>query len=198
MPIRLEDTGEEMSKEQQGATPMNQPMSNVHFKLMSLGFMLRDVFLPRRNIVRKVGIKPGFTVLDYGCGTGSYSIPTAEIVGESGRVYALDIHPLGVQRVERCASKKGLANIETILSDCTTGLPDGAVDIVLLFDTLHALGNPHEVLEELHRVLKSGGICCVSDHHMKEEEILSEVTKRGLFRLLNKGNKTYRFLKEEC
>jgi hypothetical protein len=64
MPIRLEDTGEEMSKEQQGATPMNQPMSNVHFKLMSLGFMLRDVFLPRRSIVGKVGIKPGFTVLD--------------------------------------------------------------------------------------------------------------------------------------
>lgn len=94
--------------------------------------------------------------------------------------------------------EEGLANIETILSDCTTGLPDGAVDMVLLFDTLHARGNPHKVLEALQRVLKPGGICCVSDHHMKEEEILSEVTKRGLFRLLKKGNKTYRFLKEEC
>jgi len=175
---------------------MDKPMSNFHFKLMSLSFAFRDIFSPPGNILKEVGIEPGFVILDYGCGTGSYSIPAAQLVGESGKVYALDIHPLAVQRVHKVASKKGLTNIETILSDCATGLPESCVDVVLLFDTLHDLGHPYEVLRELHRVLKPMGTYSISDHHMKEDAILSEVTSRGLFRLWRKGRRTYTFLKE--
>ena len=95
------------------------------------------------------------------------------------------------------SQKRGLANIETMLSDCVTGLPEGCVDIALLFDSFHELGNPQKILEELRRVLKPGGICGVSDHHMKEEEILSEMTKSGSFKLWKKDRKTYQFMKEE-
>nr|MDO8089972.1 class I SAM-dependent methyltransferase [Candidatus Sigynarchaeota archaeon] len=110
-------------------------------------------------------------------------------------VYALDINPLAVRRVQSIASKRKLTNVETICSDCRTGLPDNSVDVVLLYDTFHLLNNPNEVLEELHRVLKPEGILSFSDHHMKESEILSRVTNRGLFRLWKKGKKTYSFLK---
>ena len=172
-------------------------MSNFHFKLMSFGFLLRDTLLPRRNILKEVGIGPGVVVLDYGCGTGSYSIPAAELVGEGGMVYALDIHPLAIGRVKKLSQKRGLVNIETILSDCSTGLPEDCVDIALLFDTLHELDNPQKILEELRRVLKQGGICSVSDHHMKQEEILSEMAKSGSLKLWKKGKKIYHFMKEE-
>jgi ubiquinone/menaquinone biosynthesis C-methylase UbiE len=172
-------------------------MSNFLFQFMSLGYKFRDLRLPRKNILKEVGIKLGFHVLDYGCGPGSYIVPLAELVGESGKIYALDIHPLAIQRVKDIASKKQLANVETILSDCQTGLSDNSLDAVLLYDIFHHLSDSDVVLKELHRVLKPDGILSFGDHHMKEDEIISEVTNSGLFRLLRKGQRTYTFLKEE-
>ena len=89
-----------------------------------------------------------------------------------------------------------MKNIEIIYSNCKTGLPDNSIDVVLLYDVLLELNKPNEVLKEIHRVLKSNGILSVSDHHMKENEIISKVTSRGLFKLLKKGEKTYNFSKE--
>lgn len=172
---------------------MDKSVSNFYFILMSFGFRFRDFFLPRMKILKEVGIKPGFHVLDYGCGPGSYVIPLAELVGKSGKIYALDIHPLAIQRVQNIASNNQLTNVETICSDCKTGLPDNSVDVVLLYDTLHVLSAPDRVLEELHRVLKPNGILSFSDH-MKENEVVSKVTSRGLFRLWRKGKFTYNFL----
>ncbi len=118
------------------------------------------------------------------------------MVGESGKVYALDIHPLAVQQVQKIAGKKRLTNIKTILSDCATGLPDKSIDVVLLYDTLHNLSKPDEVLAELHRVLKPNGILSFNDHHLKEEnEIITRITGKGLFSLLRKGKSVYNFQK---
>lgn len=169
--------------------------TNSRFRLMSLSYKFRDLFLPRKNILKEVWIKPGFHVLDYGCGPGSYIIPLAELVGESGKIYALDIHPLAIQMVQDIAAKKRLMNVETICSDCKTGLPDTILDVVILYDTFHKLTNPNRVLKELYRVLKPNGILSVSDHHMKEDEIVSKVTDGGLFKLSKKGKKTFGFLK---
>jgi ubiquinone/menaquinone biosynthesis C-methylase UbiE len=175
---------------------MDKPMRNIAFRLMSFSFQFRDLFLPRKNILAEVGIKPGFSILDYGCGPGSYTIAAAQLVGKSGKIYALDIHSLAVQQVQNTASKKGLTNIETILSDCATGLPDESIDVALLYDILHELSRPVEVLAELHRVLKPNGILSFNDHHLKEEnEIISKITGKGLFRLSRKGKRVYNFLK---
>jgi ubiquinone/menaquinone biosynthesis C-methylase UbiE len=175
---------------------MDKAESNLGFRLMALGYKFRDLRLPRMNILKEVGIKPGFRVLDYGCGPGGYIIPLAELVGESGKIHALDIHPLAIQKVKDIASKKQLANVETILSDCQTGLPDNSLDVVLLYDIFHHLSDPDEVLKELHRILKPDGILSFSDHHMKENEIVAGVTNSGLFRLSRKGQRTYTFLKK--
>jgi ubiquinone/menaquinone biosynthesis C-methylase UbiE len=175
---------------------MDKLMSNFDFQFMSLGYKFRDLRLPRLNILKEVGIKPGFHVLDYGCGPGSYIVPLARLLGESGKIYALDIHPLAIQKVKDIASKKQLANVETILSDCQTGLSDNTLDAVLLYDIFHHLSDPDGVLKEIHRVLKPDGILSFGDHHMKENEIVSQVTNSGLFRLLRKGQRTYTFLKK--
>jgi ubiquinone/menaquinone biosynthesis C-methylase UbiE len=176
---------------------MDKPEPNFHFKVMSFTYRLRDLFLPRMNNLKEAGIKPGLHVLDYGCGPGGYITAAAELVGKSGKIYALDIHPLAVQIVQNIASKRKLTNVETICSDCKTGLPDNSVDVVLLYDTFHSLTDPNGVLEELHRVLKPNGILSFSDHHMKENEIVSKVTNSGLFRLSTKGKRTFGFFKEE-
>lgn len=93
------------------------------------------------------------------------------------------------------AKRKGFENILTIESDCGTGLPDNSVDTVLLYDVFHDLVRPDEVLRELHRVLKADGTLSFSDHHMKEEEVLTRMTGAGIFRFVRKGRKTYSFMK---
>jgi len=176
---------------------MDKPQSNLDFRLMALSYKVRDLFSPRIDVLKEVGIKPGFRVLDYGCGPGSYIVPLAELVGESGEIYALDIHPLAVKMVQSIASNRGLTNVKTILSDCNTGLPESSIDVVLLYDIFHDLSEPNDVLQELHRILKPTGILSFSDHHMKEGDILSKVTAESLFKLSTRGQKTHSFEKAD-
>ena len=174
---------------------MGELQSNLSFRFMSLGFRLRDLRLRRMEILKDVGIQAGFRVLDYGCGAGSYVPAVSEMVGPAGKVYALDIHPLAVESVRRMALKKGLANVETTLSDCRTGLPDDWLDVVLLYDVYHNLGDPEAVLSELHRVLKTDGMLSFNDHHLKHEDVMAGIGAGTLFRLAGRGRMTYRFRK---
>jgi ubiquinone/menaquinone biosynthesis C-methylase UbiE len=175
---------------------MDRPQSDLDFRLMALTYRIRDFLRPRGSILKEVGIQAGFRVLDYGCGPGGYVAAAAEFVGASGKVYALDIHPQAIRMVRELAARRHLTNVETICSDRETGLPGESVDVVLLYDVFHDLGDPDGVLGELHRVLKPNGVLSFSDHHLKEEEIVAGLTKGGLFRLSRKGEKTYSFLKE--
>ena len=173
-------------------------MSDFGFRAMAFMFKVRDFFRPREDIVEEVGLREGFRVLDYGCGPGGYVKPVVDLVGESGRIYALDISPLAIQMVKKIVVKNLMRNVETILSDCSTGLPDDSVDAVLLYDVFHDLKDPNGVLKELHRVLKPDGVLSFSDHHLKEGEIVSELTHKGLFALLKKGTRTYSFVKKQA
>jgi ubiquinone/menaquinone biosynthesis C-methylase UbiE len=172
---------------------MNKPMSSLGFKLMSLVFKVRDFMGPRQDVLREAGIEPGFTVVDFGCGPGGYIAPLAELVGPSGKIIALDIHPLAIRAVKRIGTRKGIRNIETIESDCSTGLPENGVDVVLLYDVFHKLADPDDVLREIHRILKPEGTLSFSDHHMNEKEVLTKVAGTNLFRFVRKGKKTYSF-----
>jgi len=175
----------------------NSPMSSIGFKLMVLMFKVRDLLHPRFDVLKEAGIESGFSVLDFGCGPGGYIMPLVELVGSSGRLYAIDIHPLAIQQVKKIAARKRIENIETIESDCSTGLPDNGVDIVLLYDVFHDLARPNDILQELHRVLKPGGTLSFSDHHMKEKEVITRVTGANMFRFVKKGKKTYSFAKAD-
>jgi len=180
----------------QSAEARFHKQSNLDFRLMSLTYRLRDFIKPRMSVLNEVDIKEGFQVLDYGCGPGSYIVPLAELVGDSGKIYALDIHPLAIQTVKRLAAKKRLANVHTILSDCKTGLPADSLDVVLLYDILHDLHNSGEVLAELRRVLKPEGILSVSDHHLEQDEIASRITGGGQFKLEIKGRADCNFIRK--
>ena len=166
-------------------------MRDIAFKIMSFGFRFRDLVRPPKAVLKEVGIKRGFSVLDFGCGPGSHAIAAAEMVGKSGKIYALDTHPLAIQRVERASARKGLIQVETIRSDGATGLPDESLDVVLLYDVLHELNPPDGVLVELHRTLKPGGTLSLSAHHLEEDRILAVTTAHGLFGLSGRGKRTY-------
>jgi len=66
---------------------------------MAFFFKIRDFIRPRLDIVKEIGLEEGFRVLDYGCSPGSYILPVAELIGKSGKIYALDINPAAIEMV---------------------------------------------------------------------------------------------------
>ena len=174
-------------------------MKKVSFRTMSTMFRIRDKLTSPRIKVEKADIKPGQVVLDYGCGPGSYTVEVAELVGDTGKVYAADIHPLSSKKVQEAASKKGFNNIETILIDGATnatGLSDKCVDVVISFDMFHMVSDKELLLKEWHRVLKANGKLSLDCHHMEENDILSNITDDGLFKLKEQNGKMYIFAKQ--
>ena len=83
----------------------NRPYPNLAFRGMALWLRAREIFGDMQQRLIDAGLQGGQVVLDYGCGIGSYSIPAARIVGDGGTVYALDMHPLAIETVERRARK---------------------------------------------------------------------------------------------
>jgi len=182
-----------------GGREMNErkdkPKSDIDFKMMSLFFRIRDVFMNPRKLLEKVDIKESQIVLDFGCGSGSYIIPAARMVGENGMVYALDIHPLAIRAVEKKANKEGLTNIRTILSGRDTGLPDESIDVVLLYDVIRSIKDKRALLKELHRVMKANGLLSILAEHIEVEDVLEIAEKDGLFCLRDQHGKLLNFEK---
>jgi precorrin-6B methylase 2 len=78
---------------------MNRPLFNLHFKLMSFTYRIRDILRPRKPILEEAEIKPGFHVLDFGSGPGSYVFPVSGLAGPRGKVYALDLIELVIMMI---------------------------------------------------------------------------------------------------
>ncbi|KKL87809.1 hypothetical protein LCGC14_1931020 [marine sediment metagenome] len=173
----------------------NKNKSNLDFRVMSFFFKIRDKFNPPIEKIRKASIKKGDTVLDYGCGSGSYTIVGAEEIGPNGKIFAADIHPLALNKVRKRAEKKSFNNIETIQTECYTGLNDESIDVVICFDVIHDTQNRNDILKEFHRVLKSKSILSFDDHHMTEDETIDFITSEGIFELSEKKDKQYNFIK---
>ncbi len=164
---------------------------------MSLIFWLRDKVVPPLQVLNEVGIEPGYFVLDFGCGPGGFTIAAAELVGTHGKVFAADIHPLAIKKVKRKARRRKMDHIQTIRTDCETGIKSGTIDVVLFYDTFHSLDYPEKILAELHRILKTGRTMSFSDHHLEEEEIIESITGSGHFNLIRRTSETYIFKKCE-
>jgi demethylmenaquinone methyltransferase/2-methoxy-6-polyprenyl-1,4-benzoquinol methylase len=95
---------------------------------------LRYRFFDPVRTLEGAGIRSGQEVLEIGCGTGFFTIPAAELVGDDGRVYALDPHPLAIEQVTGKIQDAAVSNVSLIRGDATkAGLASGCVDLVLLF-----------------------------------------------------------------
>ena len=104
-------------------------------------------------------LKPGESVLDIGCGTGTLAIAAKQRVGSAGRVYGLDASPEMLARADRKANKAG---VEVVFKNGIAEalpFPDGQFDAVLSTVMLHHLGPKarQQCAHEVRRVLKPGG-----------------------------------------
>jgi ubiquinone/menaquinone biosynthesis C-methylase UbiE len=134
-----------------------------------------------------VGVRGGLTVLDFGCGLGNYSIPAAKIVGEKGKVYALDKDRWKLNQLMERADSLGLKNIEKIetAGDVQIPLADASVDVVLLYDVLHhyyfTSTERRELLQEVYRISKSNAIISVYPKHREPHELTKAMEEAHLY-----------------
>jgi len=92
---------------------------------------LLPIFRNPYRLLEAAGIKPGQKVLEVGCGPGFFTIPAAKIVREEGSIYAVDVHPLAIKKVEEKVEREGIKNVNPILINASnTGLPDQSIDLV--------------------------------------------------------------------
>lgn len=131
------------------------------------------------EFLEDVGVKSNQMVLDYGCGSGTYAIPAAKIVGESGLVYALDISRTTLDKMEKRANREGLKNIARIdASEFDVRLEDASIDHVLLIDVLQEIDDREALFDRVYRILKPEGAVIVYPMHMAGEEVIKLALKR--------------------
>jgi SAM-dependent methyltransferase len=112
---------------------------------------------PPEKVIEAIGVEPGMLIGEVGAGRGRYTLPLAQRVGNTGKVYSNDINKdsLAVIR-ERCQAN-GISNVETVLGkEDDPLLPKEALDMVLMVWVFHHLDNPTPLLKNLKPSLKPG------------------------------------------
>lgn len=101
-------------------------------------------------------LKPGFTVLDFGCGTG---IVTVELAASVEKIVAVDVSPAMLDAARGKAAARGAGNIEFIVTDIFDERFNGKkFDAVCAFNILHYLPDPPAALRRISGLLAPAGV----------------------------------------
>jgi cyclopropane fatty-acyl-phospholipid synthase-like methyltransferase len=115
------------------------------------------------KVIETLKIKPGQRVGDLGTGSGLFTRPIARKLGDKGLVYAIDIDPGLLKHVEKTAAEQKITNIKTVLAaEDDAKLPE-KVDLIVIIDTLHHIGNQATYVKGLKKYLKRGGRVAIID-----------------------------------
>ncbi len=137
-------------------------------KVMAAGMesRIRYRFFAPVDVLRGADIAPGQTVLEIGCGTGYFTVPAAQLLGDQGSLVAMDILQESVDLVSGKVEMVGLENVRVVKGDALdSGTASESFDAVLLFGVIPAPMLPlGRLVSEMHRVLKPEGTLSVWPH----------------------------------
>jgi ubiquinone/menaquinone biosynthesis C-methylase UbiE len=145
-----------------------------------------DVFAKRSSKnFETLDLKPGQTVIDYGCGPARYIADASNAVGESGRVIAVDIHPLAISKVKAKIAKHQLTNVEAVLGEAyPTPIASETADVIYALDMFHMVEQPKDFLSELSRLLKRDGTVIIEDGHQSRSETVQKIEEAGVLNII--------------
>lgn len=145
------------------------------------------------RLLKALKIKPGQTVCDMGCGNGFYTLKLARVVGDEGRVLAVDVQPEMLSMLDKQLKGKHVKNVEPVLGQLNDPrLPEGKVDLILLVDVYHEFSYPDDMLKAMLKSLGPHGRIALaefraedltvpirSEHKMSKEQIRKEFEPAG-------------------
>jgi ubiquinone/menaquinone biosynthesis C-methylase UbiE len=136
-------------------------------------------------------INEGDTVIDIGCGPGYFTIAMAGMIGQQGKIIAVDLQEEMLEHVKRKAQAKNFSD-RIHFHHCEQdrlGLEvNEKADFMLAYYMVHELPNPGAFFQEVRPLLKTGGKFLVVEPkwhvtQAKYEEMLTLAEKAG-FRIL--------------
>ncbi len=154
------------------------------------------------QLLKVLNIKPGQVVCDMGCGNGYYTLPIAELVGEEGRVLAVDVQSQMLSYLRSRARIAKANNIKPLLgTPIDPRLEPASVDLVLLVDVYHEFSHPEQMLKAIRESLKPKGRVALVEfreedpevpilplHKMSKAQIMKEFPANG-FKLVEEYDK---------
>jgi len=149
------------------------------------------------KILETLALRLGQNVADIGTGGGYFSLRFAEVVGEGGRVFAVDTNPKFLEFVSDSAKEKGLENVETVLvTEDSLTLPERSLDLVFVRNVTHHIPDRVEYFRKLKVTLKPEGRIAIIEYrrggrfsfrrmfgHYVSQEIIVDDMKEAGYRL---------------
>lgn len=138
-------------------------------------------FINPESIVANMGLKPGNKVTDFGSGSGFYALAIAKIVGNNGRVAAVDVQDAKLTATKSMSVQNGLHNIEVYKADLEkpfNDIPHGGEDAVVLASILHEVNNREALLKNAYSLLKSKGLLLAVDWQTEHSPFGPAMDKR--------------------
>jgi putative heme-binding domain-containing protein len=145
------------------------------------------------ELLKALQLQPGAAVADIGSGTGYFTWRLAQLVGPTGKVYAVDVQPEMLDRTRKAVESHKAANVEYILATAESPrLPERSIDLAFMAYAYHEFGDPESMMLAIRRALKPGGRVLVLEyakesriapasplHRMSFEEIRREIEPLG-------------------
>jgi len=129
----------------------------------------RDQWQMPSRVIDALGLKAGMSVADIGAGTGYFSMRLAKI-SPALTVYAVDIEPKMVEHLTQRAAAEHLKNVSAVLASPTTPNIPKPVDVVLVVDTYHHIGNRAAYFRNLRQALTPAGRIAIVDFRKDSPE----------------------------
>jgi demethylmenaquinone methyltransferase/2-methoxy-6-polyprenyl-1,4-benzoquinol methylase len=174
----------------------NSKIINLIFKPAGANMesRFRHWLYPPLRTLRGAGVQLGQTVLEVGCGTGFFTLPAAKLIGDQGRLIAMDVASDFITRVSKKVEAANLKNVQVIKRNALdTGLDTASIDTVLLFGVLPFPFLPlSQLLPEMHRVLKPEGSLSVWLFPVSGW-VPKSILQSGLFTYVSKRNGVYNY-----
>jgi predicted methyltransferase len=148
---------------------MHQRHEDPKAYIASLDDPSRDAYQKPDEVMKALALRPGEVVADVGAGSGYFALRFARAVGDTGRVYAVDVSPDMVRHLNRRLRDAGVRSVFTVLADPDDPLlPDTSVDRFVIVDTWHHVEDQAKYLGLMKKMLKPGGQVVHIDFQKRE------------------------------
>jgi cyclopropane fatty-acyl-phospholipid synthase-like methyltransferase len=118
----------------------------------------RDAWQKPQELVKQLNIRKGSQVADIGCHEGYMTFKLAKEVGESGKVFAVDVNQSKLDKLKEHIEQRKVNNITLVKGDYDNPkLPSNALDAVIILDTYHEMDDHDKILLHIKAALKPGG-----------------------------------------
>ena len=178
---------------------IKRKLTNTEFRFMQIFMKFADHIHPHvRMRVEMFGIKPGQTVVDYGCGPGRYTVEMARLVGTDGKVIAVDLVDIALQETQRKLEVDGFHNFDLKLAQgYDSGVADYVADIVFAIDMFHHIADTNAFLREVSRIAKPDGLLILSGGHLTRNTVKAKIAASGIWDIAEERKKFIAYKKRE-